>query len=118
MDGTTAWADLSTGLQIAIIVLGVVQVGLQVFALTRLLRTPEDRLQTGKRWIWLLIVLLGGLVGAMVFLAAGRLPPQAADPARSERSVRATNEQGRRAADILYGKPGEDRSDQEQDRAS
>ncbi len=118
MNGTTAWSDLPTFVQFVIIVLGLSQLGLQVVALIRLFRTPEERLQTGKRWVWLLIVLLGGLVGTIVFLATGRLPPQAVDPPRSEKSERSAAERGRRAADVLYRNPDEERPVQEQDPSS
>lgn len=36
-------------------------------------RTPgEERLLTGRRWLWLLVVLAGGLVGALIYLAVGQ----------------------------------------------
>jgi len=67
------------------------------------LRTPGERLLTGKRGLWLVVVVLGGLVGAVAYLGAGRRPPPAANTARTAGASPA--DRGRRAADLLYGKP-------------
>lgn len=74
----------------------------QAFALVRLWLTPEQRLVFGKRWVWLLIIIFGELIGAIVFIAVGRKPAPAADPlARGE--VPVAGDRATRAADVLYG---------------
>jgi len=66
---------------VAVVVLGVVQVTVEVVALVVLARTPRERVQMGVRWPWVLIILLVNLIGAIVFLAVGRRPAPAADQA-------------------------------------
>jgi len=113
VNGQTTWADLPMGLQVAAIVLAVVQLGLQIVALVSVLRTPEERLHTGKRWLWLVVVILGGLVGAVVYLAAGRRPSPAEDPVLSGTETGPAPDRGRQAADLLYGKPKEHKEEED-----
>ncbi|MBN1192087.1 MAG: PLDc_N domain-containing protein [Coriobacteriia bacterium] len=87
-------------------VLVVLQLSLQVYAFVRLLKTPEERLVLGKKWPWILIILFGEILGAIVFLAAGRKPASANDPLASADGP-APGERAARAADVLYGEqPG------------
>lgn len=101
--GNGAWTDLPGWTQIAIAVLGVAQVSLQLVALVTLLRTSEERLAGGKRWVWILVVLLGQLLGAILFFAAARRPAPEEDPLRREDNASAVDAKARRAADVLYG---------------
>lgn len=116
MDGLTELLDLPTWLLGAIGLFVVVQIGVEVYALVRLLKTPDEQLVFGKKWPWVLIILLINLVGAIVFLAAGRQPAPAADPlatggaGTAAGSAAVTDRAGaaERAADVLYGgKDGE-----------
>lgn len=96
-------ADLPLGGLVGIGVLGLVQVSLQVLALLTAFRTPEERLAGGKRWIWILIVVFGQLLGAILFLAVARRPAPDEDPLRREDTASSVDARARRAADVLYG---------------
>jgi Phospholipase_D-nuclease N-terminal len=49
------------------------QLGLQVYALVDVLRVPNgSRFQTGTKLIWVLVVLLLGCVGGIVYFIIGR----------------------------------------------
>lgn len=74
--------DLSTLPTPALVFLGVVaaaQLTLQIVALVMLVHTPRERVVFGQRWPWVLIIVLGSLIGSVVFLAAGRRGPGSAE---------------------------------------
>ena len=48
----------------------VIQLGLMVYALIDLVR--RERVKHLPKWLWLLIILLGELVGPLIYLVAGR----------------------------------------------
>lgn len=104
MDELTA---LPTWMLVVFGVLAVVQISVEVWALVVLFRTPEERLQTGKRWPWVLIILFVNLIGAIVFFVAGRKPAQVADPLAGAAPAVPAGDRAARAADVLYG-AGED----------
>lgn len=81
----------------AFAVLLVVEVALWVVALTVLFRTPPQRL-TLPRWAWALIIVAVQILGAVVFLAAGRRPAEVDETGRSPASVAS-------AVDMLYPSP-------------
>lgn len=116
MNASVEWGSIPGWLQVAIVALAVVQVGLQVYALVVLFRTPDERLQFGKKWPWAAIIVLVNLVGAIVFLAAGRTPAAAADPLAAGRAGEAgappapPADRATRAAEVLYGPRGGDGS--------
>lgn len=110
MNASVDWSAIPVGLQIAIVVAAAVQVSLQIYALVTLFRTPDERLQFGKKWPWVLIIMLVNLVGAIVFLAAGRKPAQAVDPLVGAQVAPAAGDapappadRAARAAEVLYG---------------
>lgn len=77
-------ADLSSLPVWALVLLGVwaaVEIVLAVVALVLLARTPRDRLSLPK-WAWALVILGVQVLGAIVFLAAGRRPALIADDPR------------------------------------
>ena len=79
-------------------VLVVVQVGLQVWGLVDLAR--RERVMGGRKWVWLLVILFGEIVGVVIYLAVGRnVPPEAADPlaSASRRRPRPRRASGRHA---------------------
>ncbi len=95
----------------ALMVLGVVQLGVQVVALVDLVR--RDRVLFDKKWIWaFVIVLISNLaIGAIVYFAVGRRVPQRIEEdehpgGRPEEDLRASRERTQAAVDALYG--GED----------
>ena len=92
-------------LQVVLVVLVAVQLGVEIFALVRLFRTPDEQLVLGKKWPWVLIILFVNLIGAVVFLVAGRKPVAALDPlaAPPADAPPATPDRASRAADVLYG---------------
>lgn len=104
-------AALPTAALVALGVLYVVQVVLQVYALIDLYKTPVERILTGHKWVWVLVILFVNLVGAIVYLAAGKKPVQAVDPARQAAGLAASSVSGAdraaAAADLLYGTKGE-----------
>lgn len=100
-------ADLSS-LPVAVLVglalLVVAQVVLDVVALVDLYRRPAAQVITGNKWIWLAVILLVNVLGALLYLLVGRkatvpasdVAPSTARPAPTE-SI----------ADALYGpRPG------------
>lgn len=99
-----SWASLPMPARAVIIVVVLAQLTLMVIALRRWHRTPDERLALVPRWAWLLIIVFGQLVGPLVFLAAGRRPEPAADPARRPHDA-ATSHAVRDAVDTLYGQP-------------
>ena len=102
--GMPSWALLP------LILVAVVQIGIEIYALVVLFKTPDERLQFGKKWPWIIIILFVNLVGAIVFLVAGRKPAAAVDPlAQGALAAQApAAERAARAADVLYGSPGDD----------
>ncbi len=116
MDSFSELWELPTWLLGAIGVLIVVQLAVEVYALVRLLKTPDEELVFGKKWPWVLIIVFINFVGAIVFLVAGRQPAPAVDPLAAGASqtpagaAAVTDRMGaaERAADVLYGgKDGE-----------
>ena len=83
----------------ALILLGclaLAQLALQVYALIDLFRRPT--VTGGRRWVWLLVILLGNLLGAIIYLAVGRSgPPELTDDRGGSADAR------ERALDRLYG---------------
>jgi len=78
----------------------LVQLGLQVAALVSLVRTPGERLTLGgRKWAWALIIVLGEIIGAILYFVAARKPALVAEKPHSA----ATADRARSAADALYG---------------
>ncbi|HEY7233306.1 MAG TPA: PLD nuclease N-terminal domain-containing protein [Gemmatimonadaceae bacterium] len=89
---------VSTTVAAIVLALVVVQVGTQVYALVDLAR--RDAVRGGRKWVWALVVALGNLPGAIVYLVAGR-PEVNATSAGSGAST-AGSDAARRAVDVLY----------------
>jgi len=100
---TTDLASLPTPALIALIIAIAVQLALQITALIRLVRSPRDRVVFDRKWPWVLIILLANMVGAIVFLVAGRRPAPVDDAATAHDSE-ATSV--RRTVQSLYGEDG------------
>ena len=82
-----------------IVVLGVVQISLQVYALIDLAR--RDEVEGGRKWVWVVAVLVGGLLGTIAYLAVGR-PPAKVDTPRAGGTSTSGDEAAQRAVDVLY----------------
>lgn len=95
----TSVTTLPVGVLIALGVVAIVELILDVVALIDLYRRPLDRVTLGMKWVWVLIILLVNLLGAIVYLIVGRKPAPATEQVASESSAasRAT------IADALYG---------------
>jgi len=93
-------ADLPTGVLVGVIVVGVIQVALDVIALVDLYRRPTNQVALGNKWIWVAIVLLVNLLGAIGYLVVGRKPASVAEVAPPVPSVSRTEG----IADALYGR--------------
>jgi len=94
--------DLSPAMQLAIAALIVVQLTLQISALVSLVRTPVERISLGgRKWVWALVIVLGEVIGPIIYFAAGRLPAAAEEHAETTPAA----DRARLAADTLYGAP-------------
>ena len=79
-------------------ILVVTQLLLQAWALVDLSR--RDSVMGGRKWVWVLVIILGQLLGAIIYLGMGRVVYQSSgDDDAHPGSERAT----RRALDDLYG---------------
>lgn len=97
-----ALSEIPQEMIVPLAILVVVQIAVEVFALVKLFRTPDDRLVFEKKWPWVLIILFVNMIGAIVFLAAGRKPAPAADPMTQQAA--SNGDRAARAADVLYGR--------------
>ena len=98
---STQLADLPVGVLVVLGVAVLVQLTLDVVALVDLVRRPVDRVAMGNKWVWVAIILLVNLLGAILYLVAGRRPePSAEAPLTSGPS--ASRAEG--IADSLYGR--------------
>ncbi len=101
----TRLSELLAGLPlIAIVALGLlllIQLVLQVYSLVDLARRPA--VPGGQKWIWAVVIVLGNLLGAVIYLAVGR----SASPPAGGVTGSASSAARDRALDRLYG--GRDR---------
>ena len=100
------WSGLPDWGRVALVALVVFQLAIEIYALVRLVRTPDERLVFGKKWPWVLIIVFVNIVGAVIFLAVGRTSAPAADPLAGQGSGDGrgqTADRAARAADVLYG---------------
>lgn len=94
-------ADFPIGIIVVLVIVGLVQLALDVVALVDLVRRPVDRVAMGNKWIWVAIILLVNLLGAILYLVAGRKPAAGAEvPPPSTPSASRTEN----IADSLYGR--------------
>ena len=90
---------LPSGALVAVIVLGVVELCLVVFCIVDIVRRPA--VLGGRKWAWVVLVLLFNFVGSIIYLAIGRVQPPAPEPAPAG-DVNARS-RTQTAADLLYG---------------
>ena len=84
---------------VLIAVLAVAQITLDVVALVDLFRRPAERVTSGRKWVWVLVILLVNTLGAILYLAIGRTPAIVAEKAPPTTPVIAIDD----VADALYG---------------
>ena len=97
LDQLARHLGISTTLTALLLALGLVQVATQIYALIDLAR--RDRVRGGRKWVWAIVVALGNLPGAIVYLAIGRTVDEG--NAVSGATV-ADGDATRRALDTLY----------------
>lgn len=98
-----AETTLPAGALVALVVLAVVEIGLAVFCIVDIVRRPA--VLGGRKWLWIVLVVLFGLAGPIIYLAVGRVPPPAAAETRDEPEAM-TRTRAESAADLLYGPAG------------
>ncbi|MET8579017.1 hypothetical protein [Streptomyces sp. NPDC005012] len=87
-------SSIPTPVLIALGVILLLHIALVVHCLILLARTPADRLVTGRKWLWAIIVVGVNLIGSVLFLALARRPSATEEqmpdlePADAERVVR------------------------------
>lgn len=63
------------------VLLAMASLAVWVWALVDVIRVPEDSMfRSGDRVVWILVIVLAGIVGAIIYLAAGR-PQRGSQPA-------------------------------------
>lgn len=60
---------LDTTAILLLIPVGLLQLGLQIAAIVNLIRRRHTR---GPKWLWALIIVLGSLLGPVIYFAVGR----------------------------------------------
>jgi hypothetical protein len=96
--------SLPVWLLVALSVAVVLQLTLEVWALVDMLRRPAEQLNLGgRKWLWAIIILCVNSIGAIIYFAAGRKPPVAADVVPAAPVA----QRAQAAVDTLYG-PSED----------
>jgi hypothetical protein len=53
-------------------IIGLALFALWIYALIDAIRTPESSFQTGTQLIWVIVILLGNVIGAIIYLIMGR----------------------------------------------
>lgn len=101
MGTNIAFSELPIWVIVAVVVIGVIQLALQILAIVHVLRTPAERLRTGRPWVWI-IVIAAGIVGVVVYFAVSREPAAVHDPFRDTEPGTSPSG-GSSAADVLYG---------------
>ena len=97
-----AAANLSTMPVPVLVLLGVlaaVEIGLDIVALVDLYRRPTERVVGENKWLWLAIIVLVNLLGAIIYLAVGRKPARLDDTVASPSPPARTKD----IVDSLYG---------------
>lgn len=96
-------AALPTPLLAALVVLVVVQLTLEVWAVIDIVKRPKEQITGGNKVLWILLVVFVNLIGAIVYFAVGRAPRPSAEPGGPV----ATGSAAQNAIDTLYGPGGE-----------
>ena len=97
----TDFPSLATTTGLIIVIALSLQALLAAVSLLVLVKTPTQRVQFGRKWPWVLIILVANTIGPILFLAVGRRPAPVADIAAQAPANVASTVQG------LYGsEPG------------
>ena len=104
LSGAVSLPSLPVGVLIAVGVLATLELGLDVFALVDLARRPKNTVALGNKWVWVAIILLVNLLGAILYLVVGRQP---APPTEYPVPDASTAPSATSIADALYGERGD-----------
>ena len=97
---------------VALSSLAAVQIALQVYALIDLAKRESVLYQ--RKWIWLLVIVMGNLLGAVLYLAVARKVEPSADVAAELATARpAGRETADRAMRTVYGNEDEGNEDEQ-----
>ena len=96
---------ISGGALVALVVLGIVELGLVIYCIVDIVRRPA--VAGGHKWVWIVIVVLFNLIGSIIYLAVGRAQPEAAEVRADPEPETAARGRAAAAADLLYGPPPE-----------
>jgi Phospholipase_D-nuclease N-terminal len=100
-------STLPAGALAALLALALVTITLDVIALLDLYRRPTSQVVLANKWIWVPVILLVEILGAIIYLVAGRRPAVLTDDAAPSQSTSVRTEN---VADALYGpRDGADR---------
>lgn len=100
---STSLAQLATLPVWLLVVLGVIAVAevvLDAAALVDLYRRPRAQVTLGNKWVWVILIVLVNLIGAILYFAIGRQRAPQADEVAGP-NVRRPDTAG--IADALYG---------------
>ena len=95
-----ALSTLPTSALVVLAVVGLIEIGLYVFALVDLYRRPVEQVAALNKWIWLVIILFANPIGAILYLAIGRKPAPAQEGSSPAERPRDSVED---VVDSLYG---------------
>jgi len=97
---------VGVGAAMVIGVLVLLQLAVQVFALVDVVRRPV--VTGGSKLLWLLVILLGGVLGTIIYLALGRGTSTVTEqPEEAKARSAEAGDRAERAADLLYGRQGQ-----------
>jgi hypothetical protein len=105
MNSLDALKSLPVPMLVGLGVLILVQVVLDVIAFVDLYRRPVEQVTTGKKWIWVLIILFVNTIGAILYFVIGRKPAAAVEVLPSAPAAARASD----AANLLYGKDDDQR---------
>ena len=101
LDWLAARLDVSRPVAAIMLAFVAIQIAVQAYALVDLAR--RDNVRGGRKWVWALVIAFGNIVGAIVYLVAGRTPPPLDLSSGGFGPSAASGEAARRAVDALYG---------------
>lgn len=97
---STDLGTLPLGILIGLGVVLLVEIALDVVAIVDLVRRPVATVVFGNKWVWVAIIVLVNLIGAILYFAIGRKQAPAVEPdARAMTPTRSNAD----VADALYG---------------
>jgi hypothetical protein len=103
--GIADTVSISGGALVALVALGIVELGLAIYCIVDIVRRPA--VAGGRKWVWIVIVALFNLIGSIIYLAIGRAQPEAAEARADPEPEAAARGKAAAAAELLYGPPPE-----------